>query len=169
MHKVVKAQRQGREHCGLERDDRRGHKQLLERAKAQFAVERGEHLLLGHHNIAHHAAVVKQAVVVTVARIEIDLDRHHKVDGRDECGQKRNECGHVMVRSPVKQAFDLHANRTRPDNNQVYEKPQVGKQPRKRKRHKLVEPAQKTPGTPVTPWKIPVQQYHIPGEHDAVA
>ena len=102
MHKAVKAQRQGREHRGLERDDRRGHKQLLERAKPQLPVECGEHLLLGHHNIAHYAAVVKQAVVVAVARIKVDLDRDHKVDGRDQNGQKRDERRHIVVGRAIK-------------------------------------------------------------------
>ena len=130
MHKVVKAQRQGRKHRGLERNDRRCHKQLLERTKAQLAVERGEHLLLGHHNVAHHAAVVKQAVVAAVARIEIDLDRDHKVDGRDQDRQKRDERRHIVVGRTVKQAFDLHANGTGPNNHQVRKEAQVGKQAR---------------------------------------
>ena len=169
MHKTVKAQRQGREHRGLERNDRRGHKQLLERAKAQFAVERGEHLLLGHHDVAHYAAVVEQAVVVAVARIEVDLDRDHKVDGRDQDRQKRDERRNIVVGRAIKQALDLHANGTGPNNHQVRKEPQAGKQTCERQRHKLIEPAQKEPGAAVALRKIPVQQHHVPGEHDAVA
>ena len=156
MHQVVEAQRQGREHRGLERNDRRRHKQLLERTKAQFPVERGEHFLLGHHDVAHHAAVVKQAVVVAVARIEVDLDRHHKVDGRDQNSQKRKQRRHIMIGRTVKKAFDLHANGPCPDNHQVRKEPQVGKQARKRQRHKLIEPLQKEPGAAIALRKIPI-------------
>ena len=74
-----------------------------------------------------------------------------------------------MIGRAVKQAFDPHANGPCPNNHQVRKEPQVGKQARERQRHKLIEPAQKEPGAAVVLRKIPVQQYHIPGEHDAVA
>ena len=168
MHQIVKAERQGREHRGLERDHRRRHKQLLERAKPQLPIERSEHLLLGHHNVAHHAAVVKQTVVLAVARIEIDLDGHHKVDGRDEDGQKGDERRNVVVGRAVKQPLDLHTNRSCPNNDQVGKESQIGEEPCERKRHKLVEPMQKTPGAAVALRKIAVQQHDVPNEHDPV-
>ena len=169
MHQVVEAQWQGREHRGLERNDRCRHKQLLERTKPQLPVERGEHFLLGHHDVAHHAAVVKQAVVVAVARIEVDLDRDHKVDVRDKDRQKRDERRHIVVGCAIKQALDLHANGPCPNNHQVRKESQVGKQARERQRHKLIEPLQKEPGATVALRKIPVQQHRVPGEHDTVA
>ena len=102
-------------------------------------------------------------------RIEIDLDRHHKVDGRDQNRQKRDECRNVVVGRAVKQALDLHADGPRPNDHQVREEPQISEQARKRQRHKLVEPLQKEPGATIALRKIPVQQHHVPGKHHAIA
>ena len=74
-----------------------------------------------------------------------------------------------MIGRAVKQAFDLHANGPCPNNHQVRKESQVGKQARERKRHKLVEPAQKEPGAAIALRKIPVQQHHVPGKHHTVA
>ena len=168
MHQVVEPKRQQIQQGTLQREYRRCDEQLFERREPEFPVQHSQHLLLCRDDIPHNAAIVEQAVVVPVFGVKIDLHRHHKIHACDENGQKRNKGRHIIVRSPIKQAFDLYARRACPADDKVGKQPDVGAQPRKGQRKERIHPAQKRPRALFTLREVAVEQHYIPDHHQAV-
>ena len=168
MHQVVEPKRQQSQQSVLQRKHRRCDEQLFEGREPKFTVQHSQHLFLCCDNIAHNAAIVEQAVVIPVFGVKIDLHRHHKIYACDENGQKRNKGRNIIVRSPIKQAFDLYAQRPRPADDKVGKQPDVGAQPRKGQRQERIHPAQKCPGALLALREVAVEQHYIPDHHQAV-
>ena len=168
MHQVVEPKRQKIQQCIFQRDHCCRNKQLFEGSEPEFPVQHSQHLFLCRDDIAHNAAIVEQAVVIPIFGVKIDLHRHHKIHARDENGQKRNKGRNIIVRSPIKQAFDLYARRTRPADDKMGKQPDVGAQPRKGQRQERIHPAQKRPGALIALREVTVEQHYIPDHHQAV-
>ena len=169
MHQVVEAERKIPHDQRFQRDDPCRGEQLLEGRVEKFPVQHRQHLFPGGGDVAHHAAVVEQAVIGAVAGVELHFHRHHEVHRGDQDAQKGQQCRDVVIRCPVEQPLHLHTDGAQPDQHEVGKQPDVDAQARQGQRQKAVHPTQKEPGAALPVRKIAAEPPDVQHQHDAVS